>query len=88
LMKCQSWVDDCLFLCTSDDVIESKNALMRYFECDNIGYAEEYVGCRITMKDKEAKFLQPVLLRSLVDEFGATDKGFKLLHLQDKLCKS
>jgi hypothetical protein len=58
-------------------VIESKNALVQYFECDDIGYAEEYVGCRITIRDKEAKFLQSVLLRSLVDEFGAEDKGLK-----------
>jgi hypothetical protein len=54
-------------------VIESKNALMEYSECDYIGYAEEHVGCRITIKGKDAKFLQSVLLRSLVDEFGKPD---------------
>ena len=51
--------------------------MISYFECDNGGYAEEYVGCKIIIKDGKVKCLQPVLVKSLVDEFKAGSNGAK-----------
>jgi hypothetical protein len=77
IIICLSWVDDCLFLGTDKDVVKSTNKLMQYFERDDVGYAEEYVRCKIEMKNKTIKFTQPVLLKSLHDKFDARDKSFR-----------
>ena len=71
-----SWVDNCLFLGTEDDVVESKTDLMKYFGCNDIGFLDEYVGCRIEMRrgDKSVKFTQPVLIRNLVEDFKSGNK--------------
>jgi Reverse transcriptase (RNA-dependent DNA polymerase)/Zinc knuckle len=76
LVVCLSWVDDCIFFGTNEDVIAEKNKMMSYFSCDDIGFVKEYVGCQISMNsnDKTVKFTQPILIQSLIDEFGAGDK--------------
>jgi Reverse transcriptase (RNA-dependent DNA polymerase) len=77
LTICLSWVDDCLIMGTRDNVINTKTKLMEYFECDNVRFSNEYVGCKIELNNGKVKFTQPVLLRSLVDEFNARDKGYQ-----------
>jgi hypothetical protein len=62
---------------TRDNVINTKTKLMEYFECDDIGFSNEYVGCKIELNNGKVKFTQPVLLRSFVDEFSARDKGYQ-----------
>jgi Reverse transcriptase (RNA-dependent DNA polymerase) len=76
IMMCLSWVDDCLFLGTEDDVISSKTELMKHFNCDDNGFSDEYVGCKIEMcsGNKMTKFTQPVLIRSLIEEFNSGKK--------------
>ena len=48
------------------------------FEVEDIGPLEEYVGCKIEIKEIEGKrtlkFTQPVLVQSLVDEFELPNK--------------
>jgi Reverse transcriptase (RNA-dependent DNA polymerase) len=73
---CLSWVDDCMFMGTNRDILQSKSQIMQYFECHDVGYTEEYVGCKIEVSDKKVKFTQPVLVKSFRDEFDAEEKGF------------
>jgi Reverse transcriptase (RNA-dependent DNA polymerase) len=76
LVVCLSWVDDCLFLGKNEDVVSAKNQLKTYFECDDLGYAKEYVGCKINMDqdNQVVKFRQPILIRSLEVEFNEGNK--------------
>jgi Reverse transcriptase (RNA-dependent DNA polymerase) len=76
LIVCLSWVDDCLFLGTRKDVVSAKDEIKTYFECDDLGFAEEYVGCKIGIDHDNGvvKFRHPVLIRSLVDEFKAGNR--------------
>jgi hypothetical protein len=48
-------VDDCLLLGTL------------YFECDDLGFAKEYLGCKKEMDNGSGvvKFRQPVLIKRL-----------------------
>jgi len=43
-----SWVDDYLFVGPDDIVTKTKNKLMEVFDCDDVGEAQEYVGCKLT----------------------------------------
>ena len=68
-----SWVDDCLNVGHPDDVKKSKELIFNEFDCDDVGPLTDYVGCKIDI-DKEkghAVMTQPVLIQSLVDEYGA-----------------
>jgi hypothetical protein len=80
LVVCLSWVDDCLFLGRRDDVIMAADEMKLYFECDDIGFTDTYVGCKITMNKemKTVRFEQPVMIKSLVDEFGISGKTMKI----------
>ena len=42
-----------------------------YFDCDEVGKLNEYVGCKINFNQEEGwiKLTQPVLLQSFEDEF-------------------
>jgi hypothetical protein len=73
---CLWWVDDCIFFGSISDIIREKNRMMEYFECEDVGFVKEYVGCKVEMdeKEKSVKFTQPILVKCLVDEFGS---GFK-----------
>jgi hypothetical protein len=48
-----SWVDDCLFFGSIPDIIKEKNRMMEYFECEDVGFVKEYVGCKVEMNEKE-----------------------------------
>jgi Reverse transcriptase (RNA-dependent DNA polymerase) len=73
---CLSWVDDCIFFGSIQDIIREKNRMMEYFECEDIGFVKEYVGCKVEMNERErsVKFTQPFLVKSLVDVFSAGSK--------------
>jgi hypothetical protein len=50
--------------------------MIEYFDCKDVGFVKEYVGCKVEMNEEESsvKFTQPFLVKSLVDEFGAGSK--------------
>ena len=66
-----SWVDDLIAIGPREEVLENKEQVKKYFECDDIGFLEEYVGCKVERNKNEVsvKFTQPVLLQSFEDEF-------------------
>jgi hypothetical protein len=67
LTACLFWVDKSFFLGDKKDVVSAKHPLITFLECNNLGYVEEYVGCKIEMNhDKqEVTFRQPTLIRNL-----------------------
>ena len=73
-----SWVDDLLNVGRDEDVQQAKQAFKQYFDIDEIGDMNEYVGCKIehNKEQRYIKITQPVLVQSLRDEFelpgGAT----------------
>jgi len=71
LTLCLSWVDDCLIIGKENAVIETKNKLKEYFECDDLGEATEYVGCALKYDNQHDSLTmtQPILVKSLKDEF-------------------
>jgi Reverse transcriptase (RNA-dependent DNA polymerase) len=67
-----SWVDDLLSCAvSSDDLIQSKEILMKHFELDGVGELAEYIGCKVEYERNEGKRVvtQPVLIQSFIDEF-------------------
>ena len=68
---CLSWVDDCLIMGEKKTVVETKERLKQYFECDDLGEAKEYVGCAIKYDNQQnaLTITQPILVKSLKDEF-------------------
>ena len=70
-----SWIDDCLCIGSRAGVQEAKNMMLKQFECDDIGFPSEYVGCKLkfNMKERSLIFTQPVLLQSFRDEFELGD---------------
>jgi hypothetical protein len=48
---CHGWT--IFFLEIENDVLESKTNLVNYFNCDNIGFTSDYVGCNIEMRPKD-----------------------------------
>jgi hypothetical protein len=57
-------------------VIDSKNKLLEYFECDSVVCCTEYVGCNITTNGKSVMSTEPVLVQSLVNEFEMVNKNY------------
>jgi hypothetical protein len=64
-------VDDLLLVGKASVVTRAKNNMMKQFECDDVGNIEEFLGNKIEINYdlRTAKFVQPVLLQSLKDEF-------------------
>ena len=77
LVICLPWASDCLFLGRRDVVISAADEIKVYFECNDVGFTDKYVGCKINMNKNKGTvpFKQPVLMKSLIDEFGV-EKGF------------
>jgi hypothetical protein len=65
-------VDYCLFLGRRDNVISAADKMKLYFECEEAGFTDNYVGCKIDMNNNKGTvtFKQPVLMKSLMYEFG------------------
>ena len=70
-----SWIDDCLFLGNKQEVKYAKNAMLKQFECDDVGFPEEYVGCKLNFDKEENSltFTQPVMIQSFSDEYEAKE---------------
>jgi hypothetical protein len=67
-----SWVDDLMNVAIDKrDVEDCKQKFKGYFEIDELGIINEYVGCKIEFNRQEGwlKMTQPVLLQSFSDEF-------------------
>lgn len=66
-----SWVDDLLYGGNEQSVDEVMQEFANFMECDVIGDAIEYIGCKIDHDREEGKLkiTQPVLIQSLVDKF-------------------
>eukprot|EP00804_Cyclotella_cryptica_P029407 CCRYP_013350-RA/>CCRYP_013350-RA protein AED:0.32 eAED:0.07 QI:0/-1/0/1/-1/1/1/0/170 len=56
-----------------------KELLKKHFKCDNVGKVKDYIGCKLDISsDRQSpKMTQPVLVKSLTDEFEdiAQDKA-------------
>ena len=78
LVFCLLWVDDCMFLGNESDVVEEKDKMMRFFECEDLGFVTQYDGYKIKINsNRSIKFTQPILIKSFVDEFGAGGKNVR-----------
>jgi Reverse transcriptase (RNA-dependent DNA polymerase) len=66
-----SWVDDLLTVGKDQVAQVAKEEMKKHFDCDDIGKLEEFLGNKIEIdfERKTARFMQPVLLQSLKDEF-------------------
>jgi hypothetical protein len=52
-----------------NQVMKTREGILEQFECDDVGELKEYVACKIERGDGYLKVTQPVLMRSLQDEF-------------------
>ena len=70
-----SWIDDNLIVGCKEAVEKTKAELMSRFDCEDCGELDEYIGNRITAVDggKALKFVQPVLIQKMSDEFDLPD---------------
>ena len=61
-----------------EKVFKSKEEFKTYFECDDIGWMNEYIGCKIDAdrEKRNLKITQPVLLQSFSGEFDLPKKQF------------
>ena len=69
LMLWMSWVDDLLSVGKKETVLQEKEEMKKRFDCDDVGEANEYVGCKVERIDGKIRLTQPVLLQSFKDEF-------------------
>jgi len=65
-----TWIDECLIAGEAKGVATAKEQMKQRFEYDDVGLLTEYVVCKMERNEDFIKFTQPVLLQSLVDEFG------------------
>ena len=56
LVLIASWIDDNLIVGDEKSVSETKNKLIKRFECDDCGEIKEYIGCKIERRGSELKF--------------------------------
>lgn len=66
-----SVIDDMNIVGAKEDVLNAKEDIKRFFECDEVGETKEYVGLKLEYEPEQGymKITQPVLLQSLDDEF-------------------
>jgi Reverse transcriptase (RNA-dependent DNA polymerase) len=64
-----SWVDDCLMMGPEEEIQKVRRGILSHFECDDVGEMKEYVGCKVDRTPGCIKLTQPVLVKSLEDEF-------------------
>ena len=74
-----SWVDDLIAIGPNEDVLRNTERTKSSNEYDDIGWINEYVGCKIetNREEKHLRFTQPVLLQSFKDEFELPDKTYQ-----------
>ena len=44
-----SWVDDLIAIGPKYDIVKNKEQFIKHFECEDIGWLDEYVGCKINI---------------------------------------
>ena len=71
-------MDDLICIGPKDDVVKNKESFKTHFECDDVGWLEEYVGCKIDINrdERKLKFTQPVLIQSFTDEFNLPKRKY------------
>ena len=72
------WVDDILALGHPDDVSQMKTDLLNAFKYKYEGELKDYMGSKIDIKRLESglaavKFIQPVLIQKLEDNFNLSE---------------
>ena len=57
---------------------EIRRSLKKHFEVDDVGWMDEYVGCKVEINrnDTTMKITQPVLLQSFEDEFQLPNQTY------------
>ena len=65
-----SWIDDLLIVGSVEAVNDTRFQLEARFDCEDIGFLQEYIDCKIDFdrKQKRLKITQPVMIQSLSDE--------------------
>ena len=73
-----SWVDDLIAFGPKEEVFQNKEEFKMHFEVDDVGWMEEYVGCKVDIdrENRTMQITQPVLLQSFKDEFELPDKAY------------
>jgi len=66
-----SWIDDCLVTAKDEQMKKAKKSFVDRFDCDIVGNFNEYIGMKVDRNFKEGyiRLTQPVLIKSLEDEF-------------------
>ena len=49
----------------------AKDPMLKQFECDDVGFSVEYVGCKLNFDNEEKRltFTQPVMIQCFSDEY-------------------
>ena len=73
-----SWIDNLITLRPKEDVMKNKEVFKKNFKVDNVGWMNEYVGCKVDVNrdDGVLKLTQPVLIQSLSNEFDLPNKDY------------
>ena len=64
-----TWIDDCLIAGDEKGVKTAKEQINSWFDCNDVGILNEYMGFKIKHDKASIRFTQPVLLQSFVDKF-------------------
>ena len=74
-----SWVNDLLSCGNKEDTLTGRATLKQYFDLDEVGEPQEYVGCKVEHNKEKGwmKLTQPVLLQSFEDKFKLPNQSFK-----------
>ena len=71
-------MDDLIAFGPKEDVLRNKEEFKKHFEVDDVGWMDEYVGCKVDVdrQNTTMKITQPVLLQSFHDEFQLPEKTY------------
>ncbi len=72
LLVWTSFIDDMILFGTHRGVMKYKQMFLEQVDCDDVGPLNEYLGCKVEINHqrKMAKITQPVLLRSLEEQYS------------------
>ena len=70
-----SFIDNMLIICKEEEMSKVEKQFTRTVNCDDIGPMKEYIGTKIDVNHatRSLKITQPVLVKSLIDEFTFDD---------------
>ena len=74
-----SFIDNMLIICKEEGMAMVKKHFTDMVDCDDIGPMKEYIGMKINVDHatKNLKITQPVLVKSLIDEFTFDEPNAK-----------